>query len=325
MPPLKFSAGLAAGDPAGLASFEVHAGLLAKVYPQWHFVDSSGLPLCRPEVESGLRQKVRGLARRRGVELWPQVALHPAFSSASEEDLARLLGDEVFRVAHAAALVRLAREDGAQGLSLDYGKLHGAGRGVFARLAEHLALAFRHAGLKLGLVVPAHYGPREPEGDPEAPDYAALASACDLLQLKGFACVGGDGEGFDGVPGPIAAPEECGEVLGRFTALLPAEKIEWGLPASGQDWGPERFPLEIPYSRWESLVKTHPPERRDPSSGELMLTYEGRSVWMNDAISLTGKLWQVRRHGVGQTALWNLGAEDPRLWALLDSLPQDFF
>jgi hypothetical protein len=82
--------------------------------------------------------------------------------------------------------------------------------------------------------------------------------------------------------------------------------------------------LGTQWPRWVQLVKDHGPERRDPATAELTLKFEGREVWMNDSLSITAKLWQARRAGVAEVAMWVLGAEDPRLWALIDTLPEDF-
>jgi spore germination protein YaaH len=45
---------------------------------------------------------------------------------------------------------------------------------------------------------------------------------------------------------------------------------------------------------------------------------------MNDAHALAAKLWQARERGVGEAAMWVLGSEDPRVWALIETLPEDF-
>lgn len=320
MPALSFSAWLAPGDVAGLESFEVNAGLLTRVYPQWYLSGSDGLPLRRPEAEGGHRERVAAVAQGREVELWPHLGAWALSGEVSDQGLARLLADAPLRRDHAAALLRLAQEDGARGLSLDYPPGSGVDRAAYSAFVLDISSAVHAAGLALGIVV--HPDPEQQEGSGPGgtEDYAALAAVCDRLQMLAFRRGGRPGS----LPGPLAPPEWCAKTLAKALAHAPHAKIEWAMPGFGYDWGGEPLPIETRFSRWEGLVKAHPPERRDPVTAELTLRYGGREVWMNDAISLTAKLWQIRRCGVAEASLWNLGSEDPRLWALLDTLPKDF-
>jgi hypothetical protein len=300
MPALTFSAWLAPDDPAGLASFESHAGLLSRIYPLWYCFGPDGIPGRRAEAGQEERLGLLALARAHGVELWPHIPIRASSDAPSH--------------AQALALLRLVQEDGAQGVDLDYGPLEHAGRDVSKALVTHVCEVFHAAGLKVGVVLRAGL---------EEDGISARASACDRLQFLG-PYPGLGGRGAVGMPGPLAPPDWCGEVLARATSLAPAGKLEWGLPACGRDWGPDGSAMDLPWDAWGGMVKAHPPERRDPGTAELSLRHDGREAWTNDAISLTAKLWQVRLHGVAEAALWGLGAEDPRLWALLDSLPKDF-
>ena len=307
MPALTFSAWLAPGDAAALESFESHAPLLSRIYPLWYFLGPDGPPQRRPDAGADARLRLTALAREHGVELWPHL---------SAQDLSGPNLDPGRIRAYAAALLSLVQEDGAQGVDLDCGTLPPAALGAFNAFAAEVCANFHGAGLKVGVVLRAG-------SDVEAENEVALASLCDRLQLLGpYPGLGGRGPA--GAPAPLAPPEWCGEVLARVSAVARAAKLEWGLPGCGRDWGPDGSALDLSWSRWGALVAAHPPERRDPGTAELTLRHGDREAWTNDAISLTAKLWQIRLHGVVEAALWGLGDEDPRLWALLDSLPKNF-
>jgi spore germination protein YaaH len=317
---LKFSAWLTHWDGASLASFEAHAGLMTRVYPVWYLTAPDGLPYRRPDAADALRDRVRAAAAGAGVEVWPLISNHnPAIGNFDPAITRLLVSDAKARAVHIAGLLALVREDGAQGVDLDYENLYDEDRDAFSAFIAELAKVFHSAGLKVGIAVHAKESEPGGPGGSRAQDYGALAAACDRVQVMGY-----DYHWSDGEPGPIAPPLWCGAVLDHALTRLPLGKLEWGIPGYGNDWGGGVRAQGMRWPRWEELVRLHAPARRDPETAELTLRYGDREVWMNDAISVTAKLWQVRTRGVADVAMWVLGAEDPRLWALLDTLPGDF-
>jgi len=123
--------------------------------------------------------------------------------------------------------------------------------------------------------------------------------------------------------GVIAPPYWGGRVLKHTLSLVDSERIEFGFPTYGYDWK-DSLAEPLHWPAWEALVAKHGPARRDPDSAELVLKYEGREAWYCDSISILRKLLQAREAGVGKAAFWVLGAEDPRLWEMLEDFPQPF-
>jgi spore germination protein YaaH len=293
---------------------------MARVYPVWYLTGEDGLPVRRPDATPVLRARVLELARVHGVEVWPLISNHSAARGEFDPDLMRrVMGDASLRRAHIRNLLDRVREDGGQGVDLDYENLHDADRDAFSAFVAEIAEAFHGAGLRVGIAVHAKGAEPGTPGGSRAQDYAALARSCDRLQIMGY-----DYHWSTGPAGPIGPPQWCSEVLAHALTQAPAERIEWGLPGYGNNWGGGVPATGVHWDAWERLVQEHPPARRDPETAELTLRFDGREVWMNDAISLTAKLWQMRVHGVREAALWVLGAEDPRWWALLETLPADF-
>lgn len=317
---LKFSAWLTHWSPAGLASFEAHAKLMTRVYPVWYNVGEAGAPKRRPEATDELRARVMATAKVHGLDVWPLVSNFNERTRKWDKDVMRLvMGDKATRGMHIHRLLKFVKEDGAQGVDLDYEDLYDQDKEAFSAFVEELCRVFHLAGLKVGIAVHAKDAEPGNPGGSRAQDYARLARACDRMQIMGY-----DYHWADGEAGPIAPPVWCAKVLAHATKQIPLEKLEWGVPSYGNNWGPDGPATGVDWDKWVELVKAHGPERRDPGTAELHLRFDKRDVWMNDSISLTAKLWQAREAGVGEAAMWVLGGEDPRLWALLDTLPEDF-
>jgi spore germination protein YaaH len=309
--PLRFSACLTHWDEAGLASFEAHAGLMSRVYPFWYAISAAGLPMRRKDSPSALRQRVLSRAQAAGVECWPLISsFDPAVGSYHPALMRLVMGDPSTRKAHIARLLEQVIQDGCQGIELDYEDLYDADRGPFADFVGEICAAFHTRGLKVGIALSA-------TGGHSLQDYGRLGALCDSLQIL---CVDHHGIG----PGPLSPPDWCKAVMAQAMTRVPAEKLELGLPGQGRYWGPGGLAQSVTWDQWDALRQAKPPERRDPASAELTLQFGDQEVWFNDSISLTAKLYQIRDLGLDQVALWTLGGEDPRLWALLDTLPVPF-
>jgi spore germination protein YaaH len=318
MPALTVSAWLDPFSEASLSSLESHAGLLARVYPLWYGCGPAGLPRPLPGLD-GARGRILAAARAHGVELWPLVSNYDPEARTFDPAVLRLiLGDQSTRKAHIAALLQGAARLEAQGVDLHYENLYPSDRSAFVAFAQELCAAFRAQGLKVAIALRPRTGEAGALWAPSAGDTVLLAAACDVLQVLGW-------DPLDSaLPGPLAQPGLCAQARSGLFAQVPADKLEWGLPGFGREWNADGPARDLGWTEWDRLVLAHAPARRDPASVELGLAYAGRRAWMNDAISLTAKLWRLREQGLAQAAVWILGAEDPRLWALIDSLPKEF-
>ena len=102
-----------------------------------------------------------------------------------------------------------------------------------------------------------------------------------------------------------------------------ADGVELGLPAFGYVWNGSKA-LALDFERWVSLLKLYGPAQRDAASGELALSYQGHQACFVDSVAMLGKLLIARELGIDQVAIWALGSEDPRLWAMLEDFPVPF-
>jgi spore germination protein YaaH len=308
---LRFSACLAPWDPSGLASFEAHAPQISRVYPFWYAISAAGMPLRRKDSPAAYRQRITQVAKSAGTELWPLISSFDPQSGSYDPALMRLvMGEHATRKAHIVRLIQFAKEDGAQGLDLDYEDLYEVDRPLFCGFVEEICKAAHAAGLKVGVALAVSAGLK---------DAARLGAACDSVQVL---CT--DHYSVVGRPGPLCPPDWAQTVLKDALAKVDREKLELGLPGQGLCWPPNGPALALGHAAWEQLRQAHAPERRDPATAELSLRFDGFEAWFNDSISLTAKLYPCRDLGIEQASLWPLGGEDPRLWALLETLPAPF-
>lgn len=313
---LELSAWLAHWNPASLASFEKNAKHLARVYPVWYNLGDEGLARRRPGTAESERERVREAARANGVEVWPLISnFNEARQIWDDGRVSRILGNEKTARTHIQQLIDLAKADQAQGVNFDFESTPPAARNAisdFTALARRLTKA---AGLGLAMAVHAKDSEPGNESGSASQDYRALAENLDLLQLMAY-----DYHWSTSEAGCIAPPDWAGRVLKHALSLADRDRIEFGFPTYGNDWkGMLASPLHWP--QWQALVEKHGPARRDAESSELTLKYEGREAWYCDSVSILRKLLQARENGLAKAAFWVLGAEDPRLWEMLEDFP----
>lgn len=302
-----------------MASFRANVGRLSRVYPTWYGTGSAGSVTRRADASDAQRQEVLNRAKDAGIEVWPLVSNYDSDEGLFEPGRMRLLFySRAARQMHLEQLLSMAKADGAQGLDLDYEAMYDNDKDALSEFVEEAARLCAQAGLKLGMAVHAKTSEPGGEGGSRSQDYARLGRVLDGFQVMAYDYHWGTGDA-----GAIAPPEWGAAVLEHVLSLVPTEKVEFGVPGYGNDWL-GRSAQPVSYASWERLKAAHGPEIRDPETAELTLRYAGREAWYNDAISISRKLKVAQEAGVDQAAMWVLGSEDPRLWALLDSLPDSF-
>jgi spore germination protein len=316
---LELSAWLAPWNPDSLSSFESHASKLKRVYPVWYNLGDEGLAARRQGASGDFRKRVMELAGANQVEVWPLISnFNERLGLWDEGRVSRILLDPRCAASHMRQLIDLVKADGGQGINLDFEGMRPSDRKA---LSDFTALAYEachKAGLKLAMAVHAKDAEPGAESGSASQDYAALSKNLDLMQLMAY-----DFHWSTSEAGSIAPPAWAGRVLKHALSLAEADRIEFGFPVYGYDWkGSQAHPLH--WAPWEALVAKHGPALRDPETAELVLKYDGREAWYCDSVSILRKLLQARENGVGRAAFWVLGAEDPRIWEMLEDFPVPF-
>jgi spore germination protein YaaH len=187
----------------------------------------------------------------------------------------------------------MAKADGADGVDLDYESLWGKDREAFSQFVELMAAECHQRGLQLAIAV--HPKQKEPgDWDGEiAQDWARIGAAVDYFRPMCY-----DQNNSIAPHGPIASSDWIQKTMELAVKLVPASKIEIGIPVYGYD---RKDKKSIPYtwSEFEKVEKLHGPAHRDPASQELTFQVQYDIA---------------KKMGLRGLAVWRLGAEDPRFW-----------
>jgi spore germination protein len=309
--PIEFSAWLVFWDPLSLESFKANVTRLNRVYPESYTCMPDGLPVRLPNVTAGLAQ-VLPLAHEHGLKVLGTMNNYASeLGDFEKKRVQKFLHDSALMERHVDALLALAKEDGLDGLDVDYESLDGADRGAFTAFVQRLSTKAHATGMLVGIAV----HPKESEpgvwAGPQAQDYAALGAAVDFFRPMTY-----DYHWGSGSPGAVA-PLNWVRSVAQFTASkVPKEKIELGLNGYGYAWTPKGETLTWP--KYLALQQKFGRFERDPSSNELTMTMPNGEAWYSDAETSRPKFEVTSELGLRGMAMWVLGQEDPKTWKVLD-------
>ena len=315
-PPRTVSAWLPYWDQEGAYQNALrHADQLHTVSPFWYQAISAGR--IDPHPGAGERRIIDGL-HRAGAQVVPTV-----METMKKGALAAILTDPAQRREHADALMRTVRTRDYDGLDLDYESIAATGESTYRAVRDGFTalatdLCARLHELRKQCVITVFPKTRTTG---RIWDYEAIGRVADRMRIMAYNL-----HWSSGTPGPIADTAWYDDILTRATALVPAEKLEMGLPAYGWDWPADPASTSktghVTWKTAEALrLKVGAPYQLDEVSGTPHFTYldgkERREVWYQDARGVATHLPVLRRHGVRNTALWALNFEDPELWPVL--------
>lgn len=309
--PLEVSGWVVAWDTNSLASLAAHADSIARVYAEFITCGEDGLPRLNPAVPPGWIERVRDLSSAHKVHF---LLMMNNFADGSFEPdrVRRFLHDTALMERHIAETVRIAKEERADGLDVDYEGLDAPDRAAFTDFVAALGARCRAEKLLLGVAV----HPKESEpgswGGPAAQDYAALGAAADFVHVMAY-----DFHWATSDSGSIAPPDWVERVMTFAASRISAEKLELGLNAYGYDWS-GRSARTVTAASWTALVAEQALQGRSPhrdsATLEMRLAHDGREAWFPDAVAYGPKLAVARRLMLRGVALWALGQEDPGFW-----------
>ncbi|MET9532880.1 glycosyl hydrolase family 18 protein [Streptomyces sp. NPDC006649] len=292
-----------------------HAGWLHTVSPFWYKAAAADRIEGHPG--AGDTRIIDGL-HKAGIHVVPTVM---DMDTMKPGELAGILTTPARRAAHTAALVRLARSHGYDGIDLDYETI------TTTATPDYRKVRSAYADFVTGLCAKLHAVRKQcvVTVSPQTAatgriwDYAAIGRAADRMRIMAY-----DLHWSGGPPGPLSSTAWYDEILRRATALVPPGKIEMALPGYGWDWPADgsRPARHVTWKQAEALRrKVGAPYALDPESATPHFTYrdgtEPRTVWYQDARGTAAHLAAVRKYGVRDTSLWALGFEDPGLWNVL--------
>uniref|UniRef100_A0AAU2UYC9 Glycosyl hydrolase family 18 protein n=1 Tax=Streptomyces sp. NBC_00003 TaxID=2903608 RepID=A0AAU2UYC9_9ACTN len=288
-----------------------HAAQLHTVSPFWYQAKAADKIDGHPG--AGQTRIIDGL-HQAGIKVVPTV-----METMTSGGLAAILTDPQLRATHVETLLALVRSRSYDGIDIDYESIAPTGdadyprvRAAYAAFGGELCGRLHALGKQCVLTVSP-----QTANTGRIWDYKALGKAADKVRIMGY-----DLHWQGGDAGPLASPQWYDDILRRATALIPADKLEMGLPAYGWDWVTGGKTRHVTWREAEALrVEKGVPYRLDPDSQTPHFTYEEdenvREVWYQDAAGITADLPVLRRYGIRNTTVWALNFEDPGVWPVL--------
>lgn len=252
------------------------------------------------------------VARAAGLRIVPSI-VNGGFDA---QRVSLVVNDPARRAQHIEDILMLVRDNGYDGIDIDYESLNPADRDAFSLFIEELAAALHAEGKLLSIAVHAKTDDAGAWSGPAAQDWARLGAAVDEFKIMTYDYHSGGSEA-----GPIAPLDWVDDVLTYAATVVPPQKTWMGVPFYGYDWsGSVGKSLN-----WRQALKLAEQNgvtpARDPSSAEAWFTYSDgqQTVYFNDAETMAARLDIIRNNhpDIAGIAIWPLGGEDPANWTAI--------
>jgi spore germination protein YaaH len=305
--------------PAALGTATENGDLWGDASPFWYQATSATAITAHtgagdPDVVSQLRAK--------GIKVVPTVT-----ETLDAAAMATLLASPSQRTAHVNTLVALVADNGYDGIDLDYESMNYGGTAAqkasvatgFVALATQLGTALDADGKLLSVTVGArtastNWWPVH--------DYAALGKVADRFRIMAY-----DYSYAGGTPGAIAPLPWVKEVVEYAVSVVPANRIQLGVPLYGYDWPQDTAAddgwgnaTSLTYEGVEALRTSVGATREwyaDVAAPSFTYTAGGKEhqVWYSDQDSTMVKVRLVDRYGLQGVVFWAVGSEDEGMWS----------
>ena len=299
-------------DDQSLASLQAHKDQLTHVMPEWIHLAPDGKFIIEED------HRIDALVEQ--LEVMPTISNYG--DKGFSRELARpILKTEAARRDAATRLLDECRRHAWAGINLDLEELGPQEWTQLAQLVEAAAPLLHREGFRLTVDVPA-----ETRGIP----VERLAAAADFLVLMAY-----DEHSAADNPGPIATSSGMVASAAAYLKRAPADKLVMALGAYGYDWpldaeGDTTRPAEeLSYAQALSLARENevPIEWDDQAKSSFFdydddATKEHHVVRFLDAPAALSQLHALAKLHLRGSAIWRLGAEDPKLFDLFAKAPR---
>jgi len=298
-------------DPGSLRSLQQHAERLTHVMPEWLHI--------QPDGDITVDEDAHVLEAAQRLEVVPTFSNYGT-NGFSAQLASTVTKTDAVRKRAAATLLAICQEHGYAGVNVDLEDLGAQGFRDLALFVEALRDELHPRGLLVSVDVPA---------DSRGVPVERLAAASDFLVLMAY-----DQHAADDNPGPIATPAFVAQSAGEYLRRAPADKLVLAIGAYGYDWPLDadrdtaRHGEEISYA--QALVLARENEvaiEWDAQNSGPFFEYDDdeekqkHAVRFLDAPAAVAQLQAVAALHLRGTAIWRLGAEDPKLFELFARPP----
>lgn len=273
--------------------------------PRWFFLESTGMTL------SGYDASLLTWAHQHGKPVWAMVGNH-----SDREMTHGTLSDSAKRTAAVTYLVNEVKNNGLDGINVDFENVDPQDRSAFTQFIADLAsgLDSVHAVLSVNL------SPDTYSDWTDAYDYAALGKSADYIVMMGY-----DQHWNGGSAGSVSSLPWLESGLNTLIARVPASKIILAMPLYTRDWtvgsaGTTAQDWSLVYQN-ETLKARSPLMVWNADLGQYTASYsyQGNTheLWVEDGRSLAAKASLGERLGLAGYAYWYMGGESSDVWGSL--------
>lgn len=294
------------------ASFDTNKNVLDEVSPFWYEAHADGT--LQAEVGARDRQLVDSAHAA-------NVLVIPTIHNGTDADaVPTIIGDARMRAAHIAALVAEVETYNYDGVDIDYEALPASNRTAFSAFINELATALHEENKLLTVAVNAKQSDDEALGAFQ--NWKQIGAVADRVRIMTY-----DYHWRGSDAGPVAPIYWVASVAEYARSVVPAAKIELGIPFYGYNWGVGGEAAPQTWVDIQALINQYQP-RVDVTArnehgevDESWFSYqaggETRTVWFSDQRAIEAKLALVEQQDLAGIAIWRLGSEDPQNWQVI--------
>ncbi|MCP5075231.1 MAG: glycosyltransferase [Rhodobacteraceae bacterium] len=296
-------------------SLENDCGVINVLMPDWYRVREDSPALIANDADPLVRESVQDfLSSSTGfLEVYPVVEIDATVDSQA---IIHRLAEDTYRAAFVQNLKDAALETRAGGMCLNVIGVHEDNFPELSRFVADVRSVFESTQLATCVVSENIALFREQSGIAQNIDYA-------VLKLFSEPWVGSQ-------PAPLAAQDWFQEQANKALAIVGPDKLVIAIGNLAADWTSNRpIPETIGYSEAVSRISKagaqirFAPEAKNSFSAFVDEDGLRHQIWLLDAVSAHNQATVLRDLGVSNIAVWPLGYEDPTLWRVLNTSPED--
>jgi spore germination protein YaaH len=303
IPKPEVSAWVVGYNEASVKRFEERASQFNTIFMEYYTVTADGLPTRRNQYDKAFT-KAKSAAKKHGVEFYGMINnyANEGIEDFDPKRMTKALLTAESRATLATNLVKMLKQDGAQGVDLDFESLKGDDRDRYSAFVAALAKLLHKEGMNLSVTV---HPKQEPVGGwdgTKSQDYKALGAVADRFNIMTY-----DFSWSTSPAGPIAPNDWVERVIKFASSQVDPSKIGMGIACYGYDWN-KNPATSLAFDEFDPKNATP-----DPKSGELV---EGKKHF-SGAEAFRQKYQLATKLGIKSIAFWYCGSEDPKVWNLL--------